>query len=271
MEASEEECGEFAHTILVLHYHPALSWDMSFNNPAPRGPRRLEPLAQIVDRARAEHDIATKVSRRQLGSDLTRLYRDIFITEEPREQGPSTAWDMISEEFPTPTRRYKIFAKALNAEDPLATLITLSDGRSPSEYYLLERRIKTFARSRLPTIEKGLPGLKSAEWTELTEEQQSNIRKHMEHLNVYYYRTQKRISDPIENQINLAVHELAHIFAVHTHFDGLDTDLPYAATSRFVAFLCLAFAPFVHPAKLSEQAVSKRWRRLKGPPDIEPD
>ncbi len=93
----------------------------------------------------------------------------------------------------------------------------------------------------------------------------------MSHLETSSYHTQKRNTDPIENRINLAVHALADLFARHTHFDGIPTDLPYAATSRFIQFLCLALRPIASPTKLSPDAVSMRWRRLKGPSESDQD
>jgi hypothetical protein len=227
-------------------------------------PEAFEQLAQIVDRARFDNGVRTGVSRVQLSSDLTRLYQDSFAADIPTLGDDSVHWDMIAEETPTPTRQYKIFAKALIANDPLAKLRTLSQGRSPSELYLLEVRIKSFARSRRATIDQVLPDLKNAAWDALSDGQQATIRKHMSDLETHYYKTQKRNTVPMENRINLAVHDLAELFARHTGFDSIPTDLPYAATSRFVQFLCLALRPLASPTKLSPEAVSKRWMRLRG-------
>ncbi len=233
-------------------------------NTFPSDPILLEQLAQIIDRARVDNGVSTNVSRVQMPSDIADLFQEIFATKEAPEGQKPTPWEMIAEEFPTPTRRYKIFAKALAADDPLTTLRFLSRDRSPSEIYILQTRIKSFARSRLPKVEKSLLDLQATEWSQLSEEQQANIREHMAHLETYYYKTQKRNTDPMENRINLAVHELANIFAHHTHFDGIPTDLPYTATSRFIQFVCLALSPVVDITKLSPDAVSMRWRRLKG-------
>lgn len=236
-------------------------------NTTPHDPIPVEQLAEIVDRVRADNGDPTGVSRDQLASDLEHLYRDIFAAEEDPEPSQPTAWDMISEEVPEPARRYKIFKKALDANDPLATLRDLSHDRSPSEFYLLKTRIKSFARSKRPTVEAGLPDLQTADWGALSNEQQKTIRKHLSHLETFYYNTQKRNTDPMENRIKLAVYELADMFARYTHFDGISTDLPNTATSRFIQFACLALAPVVHANKLSPDAVSMRWRRLKGPTD----
>ena len=234
-------------------------------------PEALESIARIMDRARFDNGIRTKVQRAELSADAADLFQDITAMDAPPKQGGSTPWDRIAEETPTPTRRYKIFAKARAADDPLETLRTLSQDRSPSEFHLLQVRIKSFARSRRPTIEKSLADLKTAVWGELSAEQHATIHKHMSHLETSSYHTQKRNTDPIENRINLAVHALADLFARHTHFDGIPTDLPYAATSRFIQFLCLALRPIASPTKLSPDAVSMRWRRLKGPSESDQD
>jgi len=237
----------------------------------PLDPKTLELLARIIDRARKDIGAPTTVSRDRLSRDLARLYRDGFGTGEAADHDQKKAWDMIAEEHPAPTRRYKLFDEALAADDPLGTLRVLSQDRSASEFYLLGTRIKTFGRSRRPTIENGLPDLKTAMWGDLSEDQQATIRKHMFHLKTFYYSTQKRNTDPVENRINLAVHDLAELFAGHTHFKGMPSDLPYAATSRFIQFLCLALRPIANPNKLSPDAVSMRWRRLKGPSDSHQD
>ncbi len=234
-------------------------------------PEALESLARIMDRARSDNGLRTKVQRAQLSADVADLFQDISVRDAPLKQGGSPPWDRIAEETPTPTRRYKIFAKARVADDPLGALRTLSEDRSPSEFHLLQARIKSFARSRRPTIEKSLADLQTAIWRDLSDEQHATIHKHMSHLETFYYHTQKRNTDPVENRINLAVHALADLFARHTHFDGIPTDLPYAATSRFVLFLCLALRPIASPTKLSPDAVSMRWRRLKGPSESDQD
>lgn len=231
----------------------------------------LEALARVIDRTRSGNGVGTKVSRVQLSSDLTNLYLDNSATDNPADHSGNTPWDMIEEEDATPTRRYKIFAKALAAADPLGILKNLSQDRSPSELYLLENRIKSFARSRLPTVEKSLSGLQNAKWDDLSDEQHAILRKHLSHLETFYYKTQKRNTDPVENLINLAVHELAELFARHTHFDSIPTDLPYAHTSRLIQFMCLALRPIAHLNKLSPHAVSMRWRRIKGPSDKHQD
>ncbi len=230
-------------------------------------PAAFEQLALIIDRARFDNGVRFDVSRVQLSSDLARLYQDNLATDEQTKHAGSTPWDMIAEETPTPTRRYKIFAKARVAIDPLATLRTLSQDCSPSELYLLEVRLKSFARSRLATGEQVLPDLQTAVWDELSNGQQATMRKHISHLETYYYKIQKRNTDPMENRINLAVNDLAELFARHTGFDSIPTDLPYTHTSRFIQFLCLAMRPLASPTKLSPDAVSMRWRRLKGPSD----
>lgn len=227
-------------------------------------PDAFEQLALIIDRARSDNGVRPDVSRVQLSSDLRRLYQDSCAAVMPTSGDGSVHWDMIAEETPTPTRRYKIFAEARVASDPLATLKTLSQGRSPSELYLLEVRIKSFARSRRATIDQVLPDLKNAAWDALSDGQQATFLKHMSNLESYYYKTQKRNTDPMENRINSAVHNLAELFAHHTGFDSIATDLPYAATSRFVQFLCLALRPLAIATKLSPEAVSKRWMRLRG-------
>jgi len=239
---------------------------MDLNN-TPYDSNSLELLAQIVDRARFDNRVLTQVPRTDLSSDLTAICQIFSATNEPLEQKVITPWDMIEEEHPPPTRSYKIFAKSLATDDPIESLRTLSRDRSPSELYLLQARINSRASSKRPNIEKGLPTLQTADWSALSAEQQTTTRKHMAHLGIYYYNTQKRNTNPMENRINLAVHELAELFARHTHFNGIPTDLPYAATSRFIQFLCLALRPIANPNKLSPDAVSMRWRRLKGPTD----
>lgn len=139
----------------------------------PRGPIPIEQIAEIIDRVRVDYGDPTGVSRDQLASDLELLYRDIFAAEEEPEPTQQTPWDMISEEAPDPSRRYKIFKKALDANDPLATLRDLSLDRSPSEFYLLQARIKSFARSKRPTVEASLPDLQTVDWTELSSEQKN--------------------------------------------------------------------------------------------------
>ena len=171
---------------------------------------------------------------------------------------------MIQEEHPLPTRRYKIFKKALHAKDPLAVLRELSRDRRPSEMYLLQVRINSRTRSKTPSIEKELPNLKTAVWGDLSKVQQLTIRLHIRRLENHYRRNQSRVPNPTELLINEAVHELAHIFAIHTHFDGIDSDLPYSPASRFVQFVRIALAPFVKPKKLTKDAISRRWGRIKG-------
>jgi len=228
------------------------------------GIEALEPLARIMDRARSDNGIGAKVQREKLSTDLNCLFQDLPTIDEPIKHDASTPWDMVAEEMPSPTRRYKVFAKALAADDPLRTLRTLSQDRSPSEFYLLKIRINSFARSRRTTVEKSLADLQTAIWADLSSDQQATIHKHLSHLETFYYKTQKRNTDPMEHRINLAVHALADLFAFHTHFDRIPTDLPYAATSRFIQFLCLALRPIAHINKRSPDAVSMRWRRLRG-------
>ena len=230
----------------------------------PYDPSSLELLAQIIDRARTDNGTLSDVSRPELGADLANLSQLFSATTELPEQTKASPWDMIQEEHPLPTRRYKIFAKALTAKDPLAALRKLSRDRSPSELYLLQVRINSRARSKLPSVEKDLPNLKAAEWSDLSQEQQSTIYGHMKHLEHFYRRTESKSLNPMELQINEAVHELAQIFSIHTLFDGIDTDLPYSATSWFVEFVCLALVPFVDLTKLTPDAISTRWGRLKG-------
>lgn len=62
------------------------------------------------------------------------------------------------------------------------TLRTLSRDRSAGELYLLEMRIKSFARSKHPNVEKTFPDWATAGWSDLSEEQQASIRSHMVHL-----------------------------------------------------------------------------------------
>ena len=171
---------------------------------------------------------------------------------------------MIQEEHPLPTKRYKIFNKALYAEDPLAVLKELSRDRRPSEMYLLQVRINSRARSKFPSVEKELPNLETAEWRDLSKVQQLTIRLHIRRLENHHGRNQSRVPNPTDLLINEAVHELAYIFAAHTHFDGIDTDLPYSPASRFVQFVRIALAPFVKPHKLTKDAISRRWGRIKG-------
>lgn len=235
------------------------------SNNTPYDSKSLELLAEIIDRARPNNGMLTQVSPTDLSSDLTAICQKFSATNTPLEQQGVTPWDMIEEEHPLPTRSYKIFAKALATDDPIESLRTLSRDRSPSELYLLQAQINSRASSKRPNIETDLPKLKTADWNALSAEQQTTIRKHMTHLGINYYNTQKRNANPVENQINLAVHELAELFSRHTHFDGIPTDLPYAATSRFIHFLCLALRPIANANKLSPDAVSMRWRRLKGP------
>jgi len=236
---------------------------MDLNNP-PYDPKTLETLALIVDRARSSNGVLTHVSRADLSSGLETVHPIFSAANEPPEQQEFTSWDLISEEHPHPTRRYKIFKKARNAKDPLAALKELSRGRSPSELYRLQAHINSRARSDFNRIEKSLPKLKTAEWSNLSTEQKLNIVLHMKQFERHFRSIQSRSPNPMELRINEAIHELARIFAIHTHFDGIDSDLPYSPASRYVGFVCIALAPFVKPRKLTKDAISRRWGRIKG-------
>ena len=128
----------------------------------------------------------------------------------------------------------------------------------------LQARINTRALSSLPSVEKELPKLKAAEWNDLSKVQKEMIFLHLMRLEKYYRHKQSRAPNPTELLINEAMHELARIFAIHTHFDGIDTDLPYSAKSWFVQFVCLALTPFDIDDKLKPNTISARWGRLNG-------
>lgn len=234
------------------------------HNTTPYDPTSLERLAQIIDRARMDNGTLSDVSRTELYADLEAIHQIFPEADELPEQQDITQWDMIQEEHPLPTRRYKIFSKALAAADPLTALRKLSRDRAPSELYLLRIRIKSRARSKLPSVEKDLPDLNSAEWSGLSLVQQLTIRLHIRRLEKHYRRKQSRVPNPTELLINEAIHELERIFTTHTHFDSTDTDLPYSAKSWFVQFVCLALAPFDIEDKLKPNAISARWGRING-------
>lgn len=226
-------------------------------------PDHTERLALVIDRARADNGVPVKVSRRQLSSDLASLFGAIFSTDDTTEDQTPTAWDMIAEETPTATRRYKVFTKALEAKDPLEALRKLSHDRSPSEMYLLQVKINASVGSKLSNIEKDIPELKTANWNDLPKEQKKRIFRHLLQIESHYRKAQSKALNATGQLINEAVVELADLFAQHTHFDGIPTDLPYSATSRFIQFTCLALSPVDDENKLTPGAVSKRWRRIK--------
>ena len=236
---------------------------MSKNTP-PYDARSLEQLAQIIIHARPNNGGPTNVSHPVLLSNLLGLGRIFRAKVKLPEQMEASPWTMIQEEHPLPIRRYKIFSKALDTADPLAALRELSRDRTPSELYLLQVRINSRARSNLSNVEKGIPELKAADWSGLSKVQQLTIRLHIRRLEKHYRRNQSRVPNPKELLINEAMHELARIFAILTHFDGIDTDLPYSANSPFVNFVCLALTPFVNEDKLNPNTISARWSRLNG-------
>ena len=241
-------------------YHPDMCTGTTLYDP-----NSIKQMAEIADRARADNGEPKGVSCAQLSSELTKLYQRVFAPVEPPKQHNATAWDLAEEEEQEPGKSSIIFASALKADDPLATLISLSRGRVPTELYLLQLRIKSRARSKRRPVEAGMPELKKAEWINLSPEEKSIIRKHMAHLEQYHRSTERRPKPTLELNIDESLHDLAQIFAEFSHFDSIGTDLPYSATSRFVQFVCLALAPFVPTTKISPGAISRRWGRIKNP------
>lgn len=148
----------------------------------PYDPINLEQLAQVIDRARFDNGVLTRVLDTELSSDLTTISQIFSAPDKPPEQQGITPWDMIQEEHPLLTRRYKIFKKALHADDPLAVLRDFSRDRRPSELYHLQVLIKSRALSKLPSVEKELPNLKTVEWGGLSKVQQLSIRLHIRRL-----------------------------------------------------------------------------------------
>lgn len=137
-------------------------------NTKPYDQTSIELLAQIIDRARTDNGTLSDVSRTELCSELELIGQIFSAPGEATEQQENTQWDMIQEEHPLPTRIYKSFAGALASDDPIATLKSLSYDKIPSALFHLQIRINSRARSTLPSIEKELPKLKTAEWGELS-------------------------------------------------------------------------------------------------------
>jgi len=148
------------------------------SNTSSYDPKALETLAEVVDRARSGNGVLTQVSHTDLSSDLKTVHQIFSAANEPPEHQEITPWDMISEEHPPPTGRYKVFAKALRAKDPLAALKELSHNRKPSEMHLLQGHINSHARSNFNRVEKSLPKLKTADWRNLSTEQKETIFRH---------------------------------------------------------------------------------------------
>lgn len=231
----------------------------------PYDPNSIKQMVDIVDRTRADNGEPTGVSRAQLLSDLTSLQQEVFAPVEPPKQHKATAWDLAEEEDPEPGKRSHIFASALIADDPLAVLESLSRGRSPSELFLLQKRIRSYGLSKHRPVEAGLPELKKTEWNTLSEEEKAAILDHMAHLEHFHRSTERRPKNALDLSIDESLHVLSQIFATQTHFDGIGTDLPYSATSRFVQYACLALEPFLLTTKLSPGGISRRWGRIKNP------
>lgn len=152
----------------------------------------------------------------------------------------------------------EVFACIARSSAPLEHMHCKGDVLAELDRYL-RWRWSSRARRRIIVHYTGLRGLTTADLTplELTE-----VRDAACHLAASHAREVQRRQPPKGDQDAL-VDGLALIFAQFAEIDTNHHDLPHSVRSHFIQFCRLAVRYSFSQTEVSEEAIAKRWLRLK--------